>query len=69
MPAGPGKYDSVATIARETTQAEGVVLAVINGKEGHGFAVQASLEITLALPDLLRKMADDIEEVHRRGEL
>jgi hypothetical protein len=62
MPAGAGKYDDVATTARRDTEAQGVVLIVLAGKHGSGFSVQASAEVTFALPSLLRQVADDIEQ-------
>ena len=58
---GPGKYDDEATWVRERTKASGVILIVIGGDRGQGFAVQATVEVTLSLPTLLRDMADQIE--------
>lgn len=63
MPLGPGKYDELATLAREAAGAEGVILIVINGSQGGGFSCQAPLHIQLALPKILRAVADDIEGV------
>lgn len=57
---GPGKYDDVLTMARERTGGS-VVLLVIGGHLGGGFAVQASASVISALPTLLRDMADEIE--------
>jgi hypothetical protein len=61
MALGPGKYDDLATCARERAEAEGVVLVILGGKAGAGFSVQANAIVTLALPGLLRRLADDIE--------
>lgn len=61
MPAGPGKYDDLATIVREQTAAAGVVVVVIEGAAGSGFSVQGPAELTARLPELLRFMADEIE--------
>lgn len=58
----PGKYNEACTIARETAQAEGVALIVVNGKNGNGFSVQATPRILLALPDILESMAKAIRE-------
>lgn len=65
---GPGKYDNVATTAREATDAAGVVLVVLSGRLGNGFSVQArSPEMVDALPSLLRQVADQIfDSVHPR---
>lgn len=63
MPPGPGKYDDACTVARESTQAEAVVLLVLNGDRGTGFSVQSHGEdISAALPDLLEHMARQIRQ-------
>ena len=61
MAIGPGRYDEEATIVMETTKAQGVILIVIGGNKGEGFAIQATLDVTLALPKMLRLIADQIE--------
>ena len=66
MAKGPGKYDPLATIVREATEARAVILLVIEGSEGSGFTVQQEEGVTLDLPRLLRRVADDIEEDYRR---
>ena len=60
MALGPGKYDDLATKARETANAAGVVLIVFGGEHGHGFSCQADLATTLALPDILEDIARQI---------
>lgn len=63
MAIGPGKYDGDCTIMRQMTEADCVVLLVLNGNRGTGFSVQASHPIHLELlPALLRNLAIDIEE-------
>ena len=59
---GPGKYDEEATLVMEKTNAQGVILIVIGGTKGEGFAVQATLQVTLALPSMLRNIADQVEK-------
>lgn len=66
---GPGKYDDVATMAREQAKAAGVILAIIGGQRGSGFSVQADIETALAVPDILRAMADQIERDMKGGRL
>ena len=61
MALGPGKYDALASVVRERAKAAGVIVMVFDGRHGSGFSVQASAEITLRLPQLLRVMADGIE--------
>ncbi len=62
MPQGPGKYDDIATAAREQTDAKCIVLVVLGGNRGNGFSVQATADVH---PDdlvtVLRKVADQIE--------
>jgi hypothetical protein len=61
---GPGKYDEIATKAREDAMAEGVVLMVFNGLRGSGFSVQASDPlIVLQLPEILERVAADIRKL------
>ena len=58
---GPGKYDAEATMVQQSTEAHGVIVIVIGGNRGEGFSCQATADVTLALPKLLRTMADQIE--------
>jgi hypothetical protein len=63
MPIGPGKYDDFASIVRVQTDALGVVVIVVGGSKGNGFAVQSiSSTFTEKIPELLRVMADQIEK-------
>jgi hypothetical protein len=55
---GPGKYDDICTLVRERvgiTDATGggVIVIVLGGNKGNGFACQADAMTTLALPALL----------------
>jgi hypothetical protein len=61
MSVGPGKYDDEVTWVRERTHAAGVILIVLGGDKGAGFAVQATPEVVLDLPATLRTIADQIE--------
>lgn len=64
MALGPGKYDELCSQARE--QAGGgstaAVLIILHGNKGSGFSCQATLQDALALPELLRSVADQIEK-------
>jgi hypothetical protein len=62
MPIGLGKYDSLCTVARESTMAEGVLLIVINGVYGSGFSAQVTPEILANVSEFLRRTADDIDQ-------
>jgi len=61
MSIGPGKYDLETTMVQKETNAQGVILIIIDGKRGSGFSVQATLEVTLAIPGMLRTIADKME--------
>jgi hypothetical protein len=62
MAIGPGKYDDIASRVREETNADGVLILIVNGRRGSGFSAQLSLELTLSLPTVLRDLARQIEE-------
>lgn len=60
---GPGKYDDLATLVRERSQASAVVVIVFDGNKGDGFSVQSTIGlITHYLPETLRAVADEIEQ-------
>ena len=61
MTIGPGVYDEEATMARERTNAQAVVLIVVRGDKGSGFSCQALEDVILDLPAVLRSLADQIE--------
>ena len=61
MSIGPGRYNEVCNDVRKRTRAKGVILIVMEGDKGEGFEVQASLDILVKLPKLLRDVADQIE--------
>jgi len=55
---GPGKYDDLATLVRESSEAEAVIVIVLGGKFGNGFSVQTTRPgMAERLPDLLEKAA------------
>jgi hypothetical protein len=62
MAHGPGRYDVLCTEVREKTEADGVVLMVFNGNKGQGFSCQLTPLLTHLIPNLLREVADQIEE-------
>lgn len=57
MPLGPGKYDDLCTYVREQTDADAVIVMVVNGKLGSGFSCQADFVTTAVLPDMLESLA------------
>jgi hypothetical protein len=61
MGLGPGKYDAVCRAARAATDAEAVILVVIDGAQGTDCSVQATPDLMRDLPDLLRRIADGLE--------
>jgi len=60
MATGPGRYDHLATYCREKAEAEAVIVIIIGGNLGSGFSVQTDAT-GVALPRLLRNVADEIE--------
>jgi len=66
MPMGAGKYDDATTLVRQLTSAKGVILIVFGGVHGDGFSAQANMETTLALPDILERVAKDMRENMRQ---
>jgi hypothetical protein len=62
MALGPGKFDDLATIVRQQANADGVIVIVLGSPAGSGFSVQASPDVTANLPELLRYVADQIEQ-------
>lgn len=57
---GPGKYDYLATHVREKANAAFVLVLVVGGNLGGGFAVQSRD------PELLQKVPDLLEEMARK---
>jgi hypothetical protein len=61
---GPGKYDDLCTYCAEQAgvaeHGGGVIVIVINGNKGNGFAIQADFATMLAIPDMLEYMAREI---------
>ena len=51
------KYERVAEVARVMTKGQAVVLVVLNGKEGSGYAVHAESGLNELLPSVLRRVA------------
>jgi hypothetical protein len=67
MTFGPGKYDDLATMVREAAgvgskRGGGVIVIVVNGERGNGFSVQADLETSMMLPDLLVTVAKQMRK-------
>lgn len=56
-----GPYGAEATAARESAQAQAVVLLILEGSRGSALTIQASDAIKRALPGLLRQIADNLE--------
>lgn len=58
---GKGTYNKEHDIAHKQTGADSSILIVMNGNQGHGFSVKASVNVMKLLPDILRAVADNIE--------
>jgi hypothetical protein len=61
---GPGKYDGICTVARETAGAEAAIVIIINGNKGSGFSVQGDPAAVVSVEQvihLIRAVADEME--------
>lgn len=68
MAIGPGKYDEEATMVRERTKALGVMVIVLGGNKGEGFAAQFADETLMYhVPEMLRTMAQQIDDDIKRN--
>lgn len=67
MPLGPGKYDDLCTVVRDSAKADAAIVIIHGGERGNGFSVQGPFEFALSLPAILRSVADNIEETMRGG--
>jgi len=68
---GPGKHDELVTLVREKLgmgNTGGVILIVLDGKNS-GFACQADLETTMAIPEILDNIAREIRADRGKGKL
>ena len=66
MALGEGKYDPLCTYVREKAKAKACIVIIMGGNHGHGFSMQAeekvsSMEWVSEIPEVLRKVANDIE--------
>jgi len=70
MTLGPGKYDKLATWARQRAGADGIILCVLNGEHGNGFSVQVRATYTpeqiVKIARVIRDVADQIEADARK---
>lgn len=53
--------DQIASNARELAKADGIILAFYGGPNNGAFVVQGPTSMHLALPEALRRIADDID--------
>lgn len=67
MAAGGGKYEKEITELREQLKADGLIMIVIGGERGEGFGIQGTAGVILALPKMLRTIADQVEADIRHG--
>jgi hypothetical protein len=66
MTTGPGRYDDICTVARESAQARAAIVLIFEGNRGNGFSMQVEgtpnmRRMLRDLPAILRGMADEIE--------
>lgn len=61
MALGPGKYDHLCTYVRTQANAPGAVVIIFAPDGRSGFSVQATPEMQLAMPRILRDIADQVD--------
>lgn len=54
---GAGRYDDLAILARETTEATGVLLIIDGGLKGSGISVHGEFPFIAGLPEMLESLA------------
>ena len=68
---GPGKHDDLCTYVREQLglgETGGVMLIVLHPtKELNGFSCQADFRTTMAMPEILEAVAQQIREDRDKG--
>jgi hypothetical protein len=67
MPWGPGKYDDICTMVRDSVgiSAEtggGVMVIVMGGNKGNGFSYVGDALGLLAIPDILESVVQQMRE-------
>jgi pyrroline-5-carboxylate reductase len=62
MPIGPGKYDDICEKIREETNAQGIVVAIIEGNKGTGFSCKVEKNLLRFMPSFLKQMAEGMEK-------
>lgn len=71
--ANPGKYNDLCTHVRKASHAAGAIVIVVGGDKGEGFSVQGDLTFMMAIPKMLRRVADEVEndntQIQAAGEM
>jgi hypothetical protein len=66
MPLGPGKYDDECSYVAQQVgigpKGGGVIVIVVGGNRGNGFACQSDIATLAVLPDLLEETARQLRE-------
>lgn len=70
MPEGAGKYDDLCVDVLTKTNAECVVVMVVNGNRGNGFSVNSvNHKIVFEIPEMLEHMAEQIRDCLPKAKL
>jgi len=68
---GPGKYDSLAAFVKDYTQAEGVIIVVFNGNQGHGMSCKLTerlmMPAAVALNAAIVGIYEDYESIQAQA--
>jgi hypothetical protein len=67
MTLGPGKYDYLCTKVREEAGAGAAIVIVTDGIHGHGISCQTNAATLAILPQILRDIANMIEDSYGKA--
>jgi hypothetical protein len=59
---GPGKYDDLCKQIKDSTKAKGLLLVILDGDRGTGASCKMDFEIVKQMPNILRAVADEMEQ-------
>lgn len=57
-----GKYETICSAALMAAQAKGCFMLIIDGSLGSGYSVEGTANVLQSLPDMLRKIAANMDK-------
>lgn len=65
MAIGPGKYDDICTVARESAKASAAIVIILDGVSGSGFSCQCHAAMP---PKRIAEMLETVAKIMRESE-